>query len=193
MGNKISLIIILGFFVVYFTKCKKSDSGEPLPPNTEVGANTFTFRVNGKVYDSQVGFFPSFPRIGVCYNYIDSFNNNDYLFSIQGNLVYLQDNKHIIINVHYVPKVGIYKLSEFVWLGKGDYATYEDGSAYYVTDNEHTGQIIITKLDTVNKIISGKFNFNAIQSCVYKNCTSTIILDGQFDVKFEPNINVDYY
>lgn len=196
MKSKLLTYLLFPLFVGLLNTCKKGDEKDPFRPNTEIGANTFTFRVNGKIYDAKVGYLPSFPKISVAYNYIDNFLDNDYLFSIEGNRVYLEDNKQIRINVHYVPKEGRYKLSEFIWMGKGDYATYTDdnpGSFYYITDKENTGEIMISKLDTVNRIIAGKFSFVAKRSCPNRTCNETIVIDGQFDVKFRPNISTNYY
>jgi len=194
MKTKRMLIILAVLLFVYAISCKKIDNQDSLPTNTEVGANTFSFRVQGKEYESHVSW--SFPRISVAYNHIDTFFHNNYLFEIEGNRVYAEDNKHVIIGIHFMPKVGVYKLSKYEWLGKGDYATYEDdnpSSLYYGTDSIHTGELTITKLDTINFIISGRFNFKAIESCVYRICNSVITIDGQFDVTYKPNNNINYY
>ena len=196
MKSKVLILSILITFSEFLFSCKKGEKEDSLPSYTETGANTFSFKVNRKVYQSYVGYLPAFTKISVCYNYIDTFRNNNFLFSIIGNIVYLQDNKHIQINIHYMPKVGTYILSNYIWLGKGDYANYEDdnpGSILYETDSIHTGRLIITKLDTINRIISGKFNFDAKQSCVYRECNSIISVEGQFDVKYKPNVSVNYY
>ena len=195
MNIKLTIIILLVIISgITNSSCKKTDSEEPLPPYTEIGANTFSFRVQGKEYDVHVSW--SFPRISVFYNYIDTVFHKNYLFEIEGNRVFSDDNKHIIINVQSLTQIGDYKLSIYNGGGNGDFATYaDDGPAQSIfgTDSIHTGNLTITKLDTINHIIAGKFEFKPIQSCVYRICNSVITVDGQFDIKYKPNNNVDYY
>lgn len=176
--------------------CKKDNDGESLPPYTEVGANTFTFRVNGKVYEAEVGYLPVYPRIHIFYNHIDPYFHNDFRFEIEGNKIYLEDNKNVGITISKMPKIGIYKLSDYGAPGTGSYAYYWDDKPIelsYYTDNNHTGELIITRLDTVNHIISGRFNFKAKRYCFDRECTEIVSLDGQFDVRYKPNEGVNYY
>ena len=186
------------FLVVFFMTicfgCSKNNAGDPLPTYTETGANSYAFRVNGIAYEPNISW--SFPRISVFYNYTDTFFHKNYLFEIEANRVSQQENKHVIITIHYMPKAGTYKLGNYDGSGTvGDYAIYADDqvSAIYGTDSVHTGELTITKLDTANHIISGKFQFKAIQSCWNTVCNSVINVDGQFDVQYKPNSNLDYY
>ena len=72
-------------------------------------------------------------------------------------------------------------------------ATYEykcdNGSfCYYQTNAKYTGQLTITKFDTLNKIVSGKFSFKNIFNKAQAdcNCDTSImeITDGRFDLKY---------
>lgn len=196
MNSKILITILLVAILGSAYNCKKNDNEEPLPPYTEIGANTFSFRVQGKEYDTKVDYLPAFPRISVVYNYVDTFLHKDYLFEIEGNRVFSGDNKHIIINVQSMTHVGDYKLSIYNGGGYGNFAIYEDdgpAQSLFGTDTIHTGDLTITKLDTINHIIAGKFAFKAIQSCVNRICNSVITVDGQFDIKYTPNIDLRYY
>ena len=67
--------------------------------------------------------------------------------------------------------------------GTNNYATgmYTVFLNYYNTDNIYDGNLEIIKFDTINKIVSGKFNFQA------KNTKTSEVLnitDGEFDCKF---------
>lgn len=61
---------------------------------------------------------------------------------------------------------------------KHSYGKYEINNMEYITDSLHNGWIDIIKSDSVNKIISGRFEFDAYNSTdgkVYK------ITEGRFD------------
>ncbi len=62
-----------------------------------------------------------------------------------------------------------------------NYGLYgNDNNKSYITTSEHTGKVLITKRDTVNKIVSGIFHFNAIN----KNTGEVIkVTEGRFDIK----------
>lgn len=190
----VTLISLL--LLVLLTACKKEDTGDPFPPHTEVGENTFYFRVNGTLYESEVGHISSFPRIRVFYNHIDTFLNNHYRFEIRGNKVILEHNKGVGIIVNSMPNKGVYSLSDRELYGTGSYAFYSDVKPvekYFYTNNDYTGELNITKLDTVNHIISGKFRFRAKGWLHNQESNQVVTVDGQFDVKYKPNIGVSYY
>lgn len=199
MKNKritLGLLALLVLFCAY--SCNKNDEPDnQFPPNTEVGANTFMFRVNeGEIINSQVGYLSAKPRIHVFYNHIDTFLNNNFLFQIDGHKVLLEDNINVGININYMPKTGIYALSEYAPAGKSNYAYYDNLSPtelHYCTDAGNSGELNITKLDTVNHIISGNFHFMASQWCLSGNCNGVVTVEGQFDVKYKPNEGVNYY
>lgn len=175
------------------TACKKEDPGDPFPPHIEVGANTFYFRVNGTLFETEVRFLSSFPRIHVFYNHIDTFYNNHYKFEIEGNKVILEHNKNICIVVKTMPAQDVYKLSDKEQDAAVGYAYYWDTKPiekYYYTDTDYTGELNITKLDTVNHIIAGKFKFRAKRWLHNQESNEVVTVDGQFDVKYKPNIGV---
>jgi hypothetical protein len=76
------------------------------------------------------------------------------------------------------------------YLGLGGHglnsAQYTDvlfpGRNAYNTDSIYTGLLTITELDKVNKIISGKFSFNAHNPIMNK---SIIVSNGEFRQKYE--------
>lgn len=58
------------------------------------------------------------------------------------------------------------------------YGLYYINGKEYITDSLHTGWIDILKSDSINKIVSGKFEFTCFNSSDNK---SYIITDGRFD------------
>lgn len=188
-----TLSIVLTILII---GCKKENPESAFPPNTENGANTFLFRINrGKVINSQVGYLPTKPRIYIFYNHKDPIYG-DYLFTITAGKLYLEENKFVTIHLHYLPKCGTYKLAQYISTKNDDYAYFDDFSSVdlsYYTDVSNTGNLNITKLDTINHIISGDFTFKARQWCLDDNCNEIITVDGQFDVKYKPGESVNYY
>ena len=52
----------------------------------------------------------------------------------------------------------------------------------------------MTKLDTINYIISGRFKFEAQRYTSFNEKTEEYVtIDGQFDVKYKPNEGINYY
>jgi len=188
------------FFIlsIVITACKKEEKPieNPFQPNTEIGANTFMFKVNGgEVISSQVGYLATSPRISVYYSHIEPIYGS-YFFGLEGTKIYLEENKYIGINILSMPSIGKYKLSEYVTSGKGNYAYFynlKPIELYYYTDVNNTGELNITKLDTTNHIISGTFTFKARQWCLSGNCNGVVAIDGQFDVTYKPNNRANYY
>jgi len=186
--------IIFFLLIIFITvRCKKENENS-LPTNTEIGANTLIFRVNGgDIINSQVGYLPSMPRIKVFYNHKDTYSNHDFLFKLSGGKVFLDINKYIYIDIESLTTVGIYTLSEGNYCANyHDYSKPNDLSFY--TDKEHTGTLEIHKLDTVNHIIAGRFKFDALQYILYDVHTEEhVFVEGQFDVKYKPNNEAYYY
>jgi len=189
--TKICLLLL-----VLLSACKKEDLGDPFPPHTEVGVNTFYFRVNGTLYEAMVGYLPTSPRIGVYYSHIDTIFLKDYHFSISAARILGEDNKELNITIRTMPVAGSYNLGVQLPMGESNYAYYWDVKPiekYYFTDSDNTGVLNITKLDTVNHIIAGKFKFRAKRWLHNQESNEVVTVDGQFDVKYKPNTKVNYY
>ena len=204
MKNPITLIFISILLMVFTCACETDDNEniennennenniKPLPPNTEIGANTFIFRVNGgEIIESEVGYLPINPRIGLIYNHVDTILHNDYRFAISGRKQLLGIKKSVSIIIKTMPKAGKYVLAKEN--NYADYGNYDAESFYYWTDNDNTGMLNITKLDTSNHIISGNFKFDAKRHYNGEELEEFVTVDGQFDVKYIPNEGVNYY
>lgn len=53
----------------------------------------------------------------------------------------------------------------------------------FITDNLHTGEIVITRLDPVAKIVSGRFSFVGYDP---KTRQTIEVKDGRFDLNYRP-------
>lgn len=183
MKNRNLILILFASFFILFS-CKKEGITNPLPPNTETGQNTFIFRINGgEIINSKVGYLSTSPRIHVFYNHDDPYFNGEHHFEIDGGRLFLEDNKFVSLAIKDMVSKGVYNLSNY-----GNSVTYKDKNTLYLNAN-NTGELDITKLDTINYIISGTFKFDAKNS----ENDNIITVDGQFDVKYKPNEGVNYY
>lgn len=172
-----NISVFLIFCLTDFSACKKSGVSEfsKLPAPTQIGANTFGCLVNGKAFLPSSGGYSSPPKLAA-----------DYSPSPTGGLTIYARNKS---------DNGVYTLVSL----KTDSLSVEEGQTLhlstrapgnavgffsaggnYMTGQGATGTLTITKLDLVNKIISGSFDFEA------KDTAGNLvkITDGRFDVHF---------
>jgi hypothetical protein len=153
-----------------------------MPPYTESGANTFACKVNGKIWKPYVvkkntyaiNFVGVVPRLNV------------YYFSNELNITaHIEDDplsETIDFALFNVPSVGSYKI---VGGGKNR-ASFEhakpEPAINYQIDSSNLGMLTLTKLDTANHIISGKFYFDGKQTDGKAIIHTT---EGQFDLKYK--------
>lgn len=156
--------------ITSFFGCSK----DKLTKATQKGANTFSCKIDGKVFKpaSSGGIFSSSPITVYNYPYggfalsaiFNKTDNGQIPKEVQINLFYLQSTGTYNLEIN---PYAIYKLS------------YWGGPSYH-TNNIYTGQVRITRCDTINKIYSGTFFFKAIDDSTGKVVNVT---DGRFDVK----------
>ena len=179
MKTLLSAFVLL---LVLFS-CKKND---PLPAATQNGANTFGCKVNGKPWipDGGGGFSGIKPvEGGYQGSYIsDPTKCNAYIRSRK------MDRTVIHLFIREVCEKGVYDLNSNT--GTWDvqqrplsYGLYIDADKnYYITDREHRGKVNVTRADTANGIISGTFNFTAVNPTTKQTITIT---DGRFDINLK--------
>ena len=81
---KHTLLIALVLTSLLFPQCKKNKNDEPaLPPETQIGANTFGCLVNGKILIPQ-GSSLSGPNLACIYQNIISNTPSGYTFALGG-------------------------------------------------------------------------------------------------------------
>lgn len=178
-----TFIPVLLIFAILSTslKCNKDKDTPPdiLPPITQEGKNTFGCKINGEVW---VPYYKCGGTGNPCGElYSDMFklsqnqvpleihiaagqrvNNIESYFSLESPLfngIFTTGNKIDSIDFEY--RKGLIQYNEIPGMGA-------------------TNNIIITKLDTINKIISGTFG-----AVLYKSLTDSVkITEGRFDLKF---------
>lgn len=172
------LFISVSFF---FITCKKDKPAiDQLPPATQTGAGTFGCIVNGKVFKPKGDIF-SGPILSCANQYI----NGGYYFQLTAiskgsstnySIGIFADSLKIENNVSYTLKTknkregiyGLYSISEI------------QGLINYMTDDRYIGELKITKLDEINRTVSGTFWFDAVDT----NGGKVEVREGRFDMPY---------
>lgn len=156
------------------------DKGPDLTPTTQEGKNTFSCKVNGKVWipDGTGDWFGVANPINGGFAGYGSHNPPTiYLWT------YKQDKTELHIFLK-TAAVGIHELNQDTYRIDRDffpknYGWYRaaDGKSFMTNQNQ-TGRVVITKADTISGVISGTFEFEGGNSLGQK----VKITDGRFDV-----------
>lgn len=174
-------IIISCFSIALLASCKKEIS--ELPAATQTGANTFGAKVNGVFWAPQ-GFGP-FPANDILETRM---SGHDITINAR-NFASSPNETEFQLTIYNVTAPGTYLLNSDV--------THPNGAAsygYYVkrninpqnewlTSSTYTGRVIITKIDNVNMIVSGTFEFNAMN--IYNTPEPISVTEGRFDLKIQ--------
>ena len=162
-----------------------------LPAITQTGANTFGCIINGEILIPKDGL-PSLggpkssKRKGISVNYDQNNNFIIYAGNFRG-----ETKPNIYIYIHNLTSTGTYSFG----LSNGENSSafepnyphcwtrpYNIGYTKKYLSNTNSGTITITKIDTVNKIVSGTFQLTAFDE---NNSEETIeITDGRFDMQY---------
>lgn len=176
--NKLLLLILS----LYLISCD-----EKLPKPTQEGADIIACKVNGKAWIAQRGTSFGTKKYSLIYN--NQFKPKRQLV-IHANNISSDHNSSIQLAFEDVRAPGTYHFSSdtnpypAAWKFK-DHAMYIESkpeNANYITNSRHTGWVTFTRVDTVNFILSGIFEFTAEN---YNAPGKTIkITDGRFDLKY---------
>ncbi|WP_304067363.1 DUF6252 family protein [Pedobacter glucosidilyticus] len=171
------IIILISYFSLSASSCKKDKTGiDALPAATQEGRNTFGCLVNGEVFSlKRQGLGPLFQ----CYytNYqqegyyfkLSAYSDNkgyDKTIVLSSDSLKLEENK--IYNLG-LPNILGDTAAEYI---------YTTPNFYIVKDKR--GQLKITKLDEIKRIISGTFWFDAVNEAGEK----VEVREGRFDMKY---------
>ena len=167
---------LVAFAILLSSQCKKPKIEVQLPPETQTGANVIGFKADGKIYVAKYG------NVAADYMYLTfpyPYSNGFYL-TIRGKKLnnwvigLLTDSLRVF-------EGQIYPLNNYPY-SKGTAWAYFNliGDEYY-TETNLQGQLKISKLDSINKIISGTFWFDAIDTL---SNTIVQIREGRFDMHF---------
>ena len=170
MKSLFGILLIFGV-VVTVTSCIKDE----LTKVTKKGANTFSCKVNGKIFKPVYvgGLFNDVSVLSVRNTVQDGFS-----ISARNQ----KSSEDIAIENPYVKKTGIYKLRAD-YPNRGIYSyniLVGNDPGMYTTDSINTGELTITRCDVINHIYSGTFYFTA-KNPATGNIVS--VTNGRFDLK----------
>lgn len=181
----VSFSLIVGI-VLTAASCKKTNNDDPLPPATQIGANTMGCYVNGKSWLPDTRDNGSIPRLkAISVSFWNTYDQLYFTFYRQRN----PDNQAVRIYLSNFNSTGIYNMnmpSKILGVPGSsgtlnNYFNFSDDNSnqQYVTNKDYTGSVNVTHYDATNKIISGTFQFKAQN---YNGSTDSIIVtDGRFD------------
>lgn len=177
MSMKSIVTAIAVLFV--FASCKKAVS--ELPPETQTGAETFGAKVNGVIWGPQgFGGFPGDMLEG-------SYTGPSSVMIKARNFRQSPKESEFEIFLHNITGPGTYQLNTDVTRPNltASYGYYVEREFTpkneWQTSSSYTGTVTITRFDTVEGILSGTFQFNAIN--LYNSPAPITVTEGRFDLK----------
>jgi hypothetical protein len=175
--KKIKLLPIILFCMIILSAshCEKHEP-TALPPETQTGANTLGCYVDGKLFVASREYTP-FGHYHINATFSRNLNHLGLgCYGKNGRMGLELQFNDIVLNV---PKL----ISTARFLPKDNLVR-----DCFLFGDKNTGEIIITKFDTVNCIVSGKFKFQGKCSDIFLNVTGDSVVnvtDGRFDIKLE--------
>lgn len=162
---------IVAFAILLSSQCEKPK--EELPPETQIGANVIGFKADSKIYIAR------YANVNAYYSLLNFPypGDNGYFLTISGDkpgdwgITILTDSLN-------VEEGYIYSLANYRDIAGTARAKFFDYKKEYYTKPYLPGELKITKLDPINKIISGTFWFDAIDTL---SNTTVQIREGRFD------------
>jgi len=174
-GCQIFLFLIV-FILSSFSACEEPDP-TILPAETQSGKNTFGCYVNNELF---VGGFANLmgPK---AFNASYSKINNGIGIMVSGVLnSNFKTGRDIFIEVLSIKTDSTMQINNVFCYNMNEFYPY------FVANK--SGEIYITKLDTINKIVSGRFKFTAMSADWKRNLVdndSIVVSNGRFDLELE--------
>lgn len=169
--------LILLFTISFTLSCCNNDDDnnsqnpiDQLPPETQTGANTFGFLVNGE----PINVTNTTQQTAIYQGGILQFGGGIDNSEIDIGVVIILENP-IAVNIDY-DLTNHPTYSARFSLREGEL------NCYYSFEETYEGSVTFTKIDTENFIISGRFEFSTITD----NCENINITNGRFDLQYIP-------
>ncbi len=173
----ISLSLLLSLFLLY--SCEDNKEGEELfelPKESQTGNNTLGCYINGDLFvNSKKSIYWQSNPVGAIY-YKDL-----KLLSLGADAKNGGSMSLVVLNPTENEKK---RINEVIY-----YPTKKE-EATYIFGGKEVGEITITKFDTINKIVSGQFNFSGrsrFSNESFKALGDSVVhvTSGRFDIQFE--------
>lgn len=171
-------IIFLLVITMSLACCNDDDNITPtipvlqLPPETQIGANTFGCLIDGEV------FKPGLTNNS--YNCFYQLVDNEYYFLVTANNSNSNITKGVFVGTEKKTISQGQTLNLFERTDGNAWATYFLNTDPYTTNTLNTGELKITKLDFTNNIVSGTFWYDIQDNLggIHR------IREGRFDMQF---------
>ncbi|OAV71882.1 hypothetical protein Barb4_00323 [Bacteroidales bacterium Barb4] len=148
-----------------------------LPPETQSGANTFGCLIDGRLFVREL-YLPT------SYDYV-AYRSEDNVLAINIKANGQPESIQIIDSIVETGTSHPLRFASF------EHRTFEKT---YGFSTENSGEIYLTRFDTINKVVSGTFSFRAGKSELvswrgeYTGDTVMNVTQGRFDLEFSKNI-----
>ena len=161
--------------------CKRADPQPPappptplslLPPETQTGQRTFGCLVNGQAWN-----LAGSPLGGPLFT--AQYNSSYLILGASGLSADKTSSGGVIqIGIDKIATAGRYTLTR----RDTSFVNYDDvrTNCKYYTDKNHPAVIEVTRLDLINRIVSGRFSF----TLETPGCGKIVVTDGRFDSPF---------
>jgi hypothetical protein len=172
------------FTVLTILLCTFSCERQSLTPETQTGENTFSCRVNGKVWiPGSTGFFGDDPISGGFRWFVKDSLMGFHIFTIASNGDQIQ--LHLRSSAVGTHKLNRKTAARDFQMNAENYLLFRKKSGYeYITSNVNIGTVNITKSDTISGILSGTFGGELVD----RSGNTINVRNGRFDIigrKFE--------
>ena len=176
------LLLLAAVIGAAFSSGKKEI--KTLPEETQTGANTFGAKVNGENWGPlKAGILPTAPLLEA------RFSANNSIVITARNFSRTPVETEMEIYLQNVTGPGTYPLNATTARypsQTASYAYFEKRNVnledFWITGSEATGEVVVTKLDVANRILSGRFQFTA--NAKYGS-SPVVVTEGRFDVKVQ--------
>lgn len=164
--------------------CRKNNNTLPFPTETQSGLNSFGCYIDGKAFVASTTVFGNVKPLTIYYTPNPTPYYKAGFLSIQGiDARYALDHAgNVTIQKLKVFGTGEYPLghafdcADPYSCDRGGYYNAKEGKTYFI----ETGSLTITKLDTISKIISGRFRFTAKDSSGNRRDVQGGVFDGRY-------------
>lgn len=185
-------LVLLGIMLLYGnckfeTKEVVPEDISVLPPVTDNGANTFGCLIDKVVWVNKGSSSSGVNIYNSTFGY--SKQKDSTIIDIKGNMYTYDgksdDNFSLGFSGKGIPKVGVsYVLGKNANLRMEYYRRLYNSNVYVISKspNPEFNTITFTKVDTLSKIVAGRFEGKLVNST--SNNNTLTVSDGRFDIKF---------
>jgi hypothetical protein len=183
--------ILLGLCALSLASCDREKAAPPKPKTlteaTQVGANTASCLINGQLWVADTrkitnNYTGDVTKASLFINYTTNAPTAEVNIRLRDNV----DNLNSSINIAFY--IENFKLNQYYEIPKESRKSFggmlyfdNNGDAYSSKPLDYIGRVKITRLDVTNKIISGNFDFKAIND---KGAVINVT-EGRFDKQFD--------